>query len=139
MSVMAETCSFTSSNREASPPKIQSSCGSTVCRLVIVLWLSTDREGGPGCSSAMGLFMELGPCSVKDGAKTVNDTKVNPDSWNSNANVFFLDEPIGVGFSRAEHGQVSLRSLIAFGVELIYRRSPPPKRPLGTSRLSSRW
>jgi cathepsin A (carboxypeptidase C) len=63
--------------------------------------------GGPGCSSAMGLFMELGPCSVKDGAKTVNDTKVNPDSWNSNANVFFLDEPIGVGFSRAEHGQVS--------------------------------
>jgi len=23
------------------------------------------------------------------------------------ANIFFLDEPIGVGFSKAEHGQVS--------------------------------
>jgi cathepsin A (carboxypeptidase C) len=51
--------------------------------------------------------MELGPCSVKDDPKTLNDTKVNPNSWNSNANIFFLDEPIGVGFSRAEHGQVS--------------------------------
>lgn len=51
--------------------------------------------------------MELGPCSVKDDPKTVNDTQVNPNSWNQKANIFFLDEPIGVGFSRAEHGQVS--------------------------------
>jgi len=55
--------------------------------------------------------MELGPCSVKDDPKSLNDTKVNPNSWNSNANIFFLDEPIGVGFSKAEHGQVSLRIL----------------------------
>ena len=69
----------------------------------VVMWIN----GGPGCSSALGLFMELGPCSVKDDPKSLNDTKVNPDSWNSHANIFFIDEPIGVGFSRAEHGQVS--------------------------------
>ena len=70
-------------------------------------------SGGPGCSSALGLFMELGPCSVKDDPKTLNDTKVNPNSWNQNANIFFLDEPIGVGFSRAEHGQVSSTSFLS--------------------------
>jgi len=70
----------------------------------VIMWIN----GGPGCSSALGLFMELGPCSVKDDPQSLNDTKVNPNSWNSNANIFFLDEPIGVGFSRAEHGQVSL-------------------------------
>jgi carboxypeptidase C (cathepsin A) len=72
----------------------------------VIMWIN----GGPGCSSALGLFMELGPCSVKDDPKSLNDTKVNPNSWNSNANIFFLDEPIGVGFSRAEHGQVSFWS-----------------------------
>jgi len=74
----------------------------------VIMWIN----GGPGCSSALGLFMELGPCSVKDDPKSLNDTKVNPNSWNSNANIFFLDEPIGVGFSRAEHGQVSYFDLM---------------------------
>ncbi|WWC99367.1 hypothetical protein V866_006268 [Kwoniella sp. B9012] len=67
----------------------------------VVMWIN----GGPGCSSALGLFMELGPCSVSDDPKSVNDTKVNPHAWNDKANVFFLDEPIGVGFSQSEHGQ----------------------------------
>ncbi|WWD22404.1 hypothetical protein CI109_106895 [Kwoniella shandongensis] len=67
----------------------------------VVMWIN----GGPGCSSSLGLFMELGPCSVKDDPKTLNDTQVNPYSWNDKANVFFLDEPIGVGFSHAKGGQ----------------------------------
>ncbi|RSH85597.1 hypothetical protein EHS25_003736 [Saitozyma podzolica] len=58
----------------------------------VIMWIN----GGPGCSSALGLFMELGPCAVKPDPKSVNDTK---------ANIFFLDEPIGVGFSKAAHGQ----------------------------------
>ncbi|KAL1407126.1 hypothetical protein Q8F55_006540 [Vanrija albida] len=68
----------------------------------VIMWIN----GGPGCSSSMGLLMELGPCSVKDDFKTVNDTKVNPHSWNNKANIFFLDEPVNVGFSQAKHGQV---------------------------------
>ena len=45
--------------------------------------------------------MELGPCRVLD----ANGTKFHPESWNSNANIFFVDQPIGVGFSYAEYGE----------------------------------
>ncbi|KAI9760458.1 MAG: hypothetical protein M4579_001652 [Chaenotheca gracillima] len=57
----------------------------------VVLWLN----GGPGCSSLTGLFMELGPSSVDEDI----ELKFNPYSWNSNASVIFLDQPVNVGFS----------------------------------------
>ncbi|KXJ97469.1 Alpha/Beta hydrolase protein [Microdochium bolleyi] len=57
----------------------------------VVLWLN----GGPGCSSMMGLFMELGPSSVqKDGT-----LKRNPYAWNNNASVIFIDQPVNTGYS----------------------------------------
>jgi carboxypeptidase C (cathepsin A) len=53
----------------------------------LVLWLN----GGPGCSSMTGLFMELGPCTVNDDGESARE---NPHSWISAANVFFLDQPV---------------------------------------------
>ncbi|KAK7001939.1 carboxypeptidase [Favolaschia claudopus] len=64
----------------------------------VIFW----TNGGPGCSSEMGLLMELGPCRV---VNADNGTVPLKDSWNSKANVFFVDQPIGVGFSYAEYGE----------------------------------
>ena len=63
----------------------------------VLMWIN----GGPGCSSSLGAFMELGPCNIHDG----NGPKYNPYAWNTKANLFLLDEPIGVGFSYANHGE----------------------------------
>ncbi|EJD07215.1 serine carboxypeptidase [Fomitiporia mediterranea MF3/22] len=57
----------------------------------VLLW----TNGGAGASSALGLFVELGPCRIA----SPNSTKYNPYSWNTNANIFFIDQPIGTGFS----------------------------------------
>ena len=57
-----------------------------------MLWLN----GGPGCSSAVALFGENGPCKVNaDGTAT----KLNPYSWNRNATLIYVDQPAGTGFS----------------------------------------
>ncbi|CCA73427.1 related to PRC1-carboxypeptidase y, serine-type protease [Serendipita indica DSM 11827] len=66
----------------------------------VILW----TNGGPGCSSSLGLFMELGPCQILS-ADDVDSPKFNPYSWNNNASVIFIDQPIGVGFSYADYGE----------------------------------
>jgi cathepsin A (carboxypeptidase C) len=42
-----------------------------------------------------GLFFELGPASINEQLEPVR----NPHSWNSNATVIFLDQPVNVGYS----------------------------------------
>jgi len=57
----------------------------------LVLWLN----GGPGCSSLGGMFTENGPFVLD---KNLN-ISLNPYSWNKVANMLFLEQPAGVGFS----------------------------------------
>ncbi|XP_058736560.1 serine carboxypeptidase-like 45 [Vicia villosa] len=57
----------------------------------LVLWLN----GGPGCSSlGVGAFSENGPFRPKGQALVSNQF-----SWNTEANMLYLESPIGVGFS----------------------------------------
>jgi cathepsin A (carboxypeptidase C) len=48
---------------------------------------------------------------------------MHPESWNSNSNIFFVDQPIGVGFSYADYGEtvVGSDSIIA---ELLTHLDP---------------
>ncbi|KIM42879.1 hypothetical protein M413DRAFT_408948 [Hebeloma cylindrosporum] len=67
----------------------------------VMMWIN----GGPGCSSAVGLLLEMGPCSIDMQNLSNNGTIWNPYSWNAEANIFFLDQPVGVGFSYADYGE----------------------------------
>ncbi|KAA6416163.1 MAG: carboxypeptidase S1 [Lasallia pustulata] len=58
--------------------------------------LATWFNGGPGCSSMIGLFQENGPCQFYNGA---SQPSLNPYSFNNYANMLYVDQPIGTGFS----------------------------------------
>ena len=59
----------------------------------LVIWLT----GGPGCSSELAIFYENGPYTINDDLTL----KKNDYSWNSFANLLYLDQPVGTGFSHA--------------------------------------
>ncbi|KAK3687691.1 carboxypeptidase Y [Podospora appendiculata] len=63
----------------------------------VVVWLN----GGPGGSSMFGLFREIGPCLTNEHN---NGTDYNEHSWTEFANVLFIDQPAGVGFSTVRNG-----------------------------------
>ncbi|KAL5553413.1 hypothetical protein UlMin_040814 [Ulmus minor] len=65
----------------------------------LLIWL----QGGPGCSSMIGNFFELGPWRVNFNKKPEQPLALepNPGSWNRIFGLLFLDNPIGTGFSIA--------------------------------------
>ncbi|XP_004298466.1 PREDICTED: serine carboxypeptidase-like 50 [Fragaria vesca subsp. vesca] len=73
----------------------------------LLIWL----QGGPGCSSLFGNFMEIGPWHVNlyhhhhDLENQAFVLEPNPGSWNRIFGLVFLDNPIGSGFSIASSSE----------------------------------
>ena len=94
----------------------------------LVLWL----QGGPGCSSLIGLFWEHGPYLILRNGTYIN----NPYSWNNNMDIIYVDSPIGTGFSRlsdkkfqcSEENCVS-RDLYTFLIKIYNLHPEFTKRP----------
>jgi cathepsin A (carboxypeptidase C) len=66
----------------------------------LIIWL----QGGPGCSSMLAFFTENGPYNwhyTPLGQFSKGTMDYNPYSWNQKANVMYVDQPLGTGFSKA--------------------------------------
>lgn len=57
----------------------------------LLLWL----QGGPGLSSLLGQFLEIGPLGMNDQGHLF----MRNSSLNTRVNVIYLDQPVGAGFS----------------------------------------
>lgn len=107
-----------------------------------VLWLN----GGPGCSSMDGALMEIGPYRVqKDGTLTYND-----GSWDEFANLLFVDNPVGTGFSYVDtdsfvHELKDMADQMVIFLEKFYAMFPEYSKddvcyiPIHLDRLSLTW
>ncbi|OCT45038.1 Carboxypeptidase S1 A [Cladophialophora carrionii] len=61
--------------------------------------LSIFINGGPGSSSMVGLFQEVGPCQVVEIANGQLGTTARDWGWDRSSNIVFIDQPAQVGFS----------------------------------------
>ena len=68
----------------------------------LLVWMN----GGPGASSLMGLFTELGPLLLNSRSLPANNADgdwqllSNPYAWSTEASLLVWEQPAGVGFSR---------------------------------------
>ncbi|KAH7262819.1 putative carboxypeptidase S1 [Fusarium tricinctum] len=60
--------------------------------------------GGPGSSSQFGMFTQHGPCEILENS---TEPTLREHSLNSFANVLYIDQPIGTGFSYGDGGAVN--------------------------------
>ena len=64
----------------------------------VAIWL----QGGPGSSSMFGLLELHGPFLVKDDENGEPKAEMNPYTWARKANMLYIDNPVGAGFSYAD-------------------------------------
>lgn len=65
----------------------------------LIIWFN----GGPACSSLLGLFKIHGPVTFP---RTATKPQRNPYSWTRGANIVYVDQPIGTGFSTGNSGNM---------------------------------
>lgn len=70
----------------------------------LTIWLN----GGPGQSSMVGLFTEVGPCRVVQGSNDSYTTQPRPWGWDRSSNILFIDQPTQTGFSYDERVNASI-------------------------------
>ncbi|KAK5046078.1 hypothetical protein LTR84_008535 [Exophiala bonariae] len=68
-------------------------------------------NGGPGSSSMVGLFQEVGPCQMVEISKDRLGTTARDWGWDRGSNLIFLDQPVQVGFSYDTATNASLNLL----------------------------
>ena len=54
-------------------------------------------QGGPGCSSLGGFLLENGPISYLN---TKDRPRKGANTWTQEANVIWVEQPVGTGFSQ---------------------------------------
>lgn len=90
----------------------------------LVLWLN----GGPGCSSLMGLFYEIGPYAFDPSS---GQLITNPHSWAADYHLLFVDSPVGTGLSYGP-GIVTDEAQVAADLQLalaaFFSRRPALRR-----------
>lgn len=64
----------------------------------LTIWLS----GGPGSSSMVGLFEEVGPCEIVQFPNGSYSTQPRLWGWDRSSNLLFIDQPTQTGFSYDE-------------------------------------
>jgi len=70
---------------------LATSSGPEPANAPLVLW----TNGGPGCSGLGGFMTEQGPFRPS----SPTQLQLNPNAWNKVANMIFIEQPVGVGFS----------------------------------------
>ncbi|KAI6762596.1 hypothetical protein HG530_008576 [Fusarium avenaceum] len=73
----------------------------------VVIWLN----GGPGCSSLSGLLTENGPFLWQEGTLA---PVPNSYSWTNLTNVIWIEQPVGVGYSR---GKPNITNEVELGLQ----------------------
>ena len=72
----------------------------------LVVWLN----GGPGCSSMVGMMWENGPFTIAEGKERKFSLVRNVFAWNEAAHVLFVEQPLRTGFSPAAEGSRKVKS-----------------------------
>nr|GMC89595.1 serine carboxypeptidase-like 18 [Ipomoea batatas] len=84
----------------------------------LFLWLT----GGPGCSALSGILYEIGPFTINYANSTgeIPSLELNQYAWTKVANIIFLDQPVGTGFSYSKTPEANNLSNDTLSAQLAY-------------------